>query len=97
MLPDRRRPGKRAGKRFCDLEHALRALLEVVVAAAQSGRVALQISEQCGCGTKDDRVAGQHCGVSDIFGEQGFAEAVGAQQNEIARFGNEVEGEGPLD
>ena len=42
-------------------------------------------------------MAGQYCGVADVLGDHGLAQAVGADQDEIAGLGEEVQGECPLD
>ncbi len=57
----------------------------------------MQVSEQFWRGAEDNGVTSEDAVVSNVFGEHGFAQAVGAQQDEIARFGDEVECEGALD
>ena len=53
----------------------------------------MQFLEQRGGGAEQDGVAGQHGGVADVLGDHGLAQAVGADQNEIAGLGEEVQRE----
>ena len=57
----------------------------------------MQIGEDVGSGTKQDGVAGLKGSVSDILGHHGFAQAIGAHEDEVAGFGNEVQGKSPFD
>ena len=75
----------------------LGASIEGELTAAQCGRVTLQVSEQFRGGAEDNGVTSEDGGVGNVFGEHGFAEAVSAQEDQVARFGDEVERERALD
>jgi len=57
----------------------------------------MQIGEDVGSGTKQDGVAGLKGCVSDILDHHGFAQAIGAHEDEVAGFRDEVQGESPFD
>src|SRR5579864_4104514 len=57
----------------------------------------MQIGEDVGGGAKQDTVAGLQGGISDILGDHGFAQTIGTQEDEVAGFGDEVQGESAFD
>ena len=81
---------------FVDAED-LGAGIEGELTTAECGRVTLQVSEQFWGGAEDDGVTSEDGRVSNVFDEHGFAEAIGAEQDEVAGFGDEVEGQSALD
>src|SRR5215469_3345588 len=71
--------------------------IEAKLAAAQAGRVAVEIGEQFGGGAEEDGVAGQHSSVGDVFGNHGFAQTVAADDDGVAGFPEKIQGEGAFD
>src|SRR5208282_6458457 len=71
--------------------------VETELAATPGGGIPVQVGEQVGDGAEQGGVAGQDGSVGDIFGNQGFAQAGRAAQDQVAAAGEEVEGEGAFD
>jgi len=65
-------------------------------AAAAFGRLALQILQQQRSGPEQHGVTSQHGGVTDIFGDQCFAQTIAADQHQIPGFGKKVQRERPF-
>ena len=57
----------------------------------------MQISQDVGSGTEQDRVTGLSGGMRDILGNHRFSEAVSAHQDQVASFGDEVQSERAFD
>ncbi len=53
--------------------------------------------KQIGGGAKQNAVAGGDGGVGDVLGKECFTEAIGSDQNEIARLGDEIESQSAFD
>src|SRR5215467_799014 len=72
----------------------------VVAQTAAEGGVAVErgeIAEHVAGGGEQHGMAVHECLVSDIFGDQRFANAVGPNQNEVGGVFEEVEGHQPFD
>jgi len=57
----------------------------------------LQVGQQIRCGAKQDAVARFDRRVGDVFGDHCFAQAIGADQNQVTRFDDEIQSQGALD
>jgi len=57
----------------------------------------MQLFQHCGGGAEQHGVARQHSGMTDILGDHGLAQAVAADQHEVASFGDKVQRQSPLD
>ena len=60
-------------------------------------RIAMKIGQDFRRRAEQHGEAGLKSGVGDIFSDHGFAEAIGAHQDEVAAFRNKVEREGSFD
>src|SRR5947208_2648275 len=50
----------------------------------------MQFFQQCGGGTEQYGVAGEHGGVTDVLGDHGLAQSVATDQNQVAVFGKKA-------
>ena len=66
-------------------------------AALELGRIAGQIIQEFGSGTKQNRVARENRGMSDVFRDHGLAQAIGTDKDEVAALADEVQREGAVD
>ena len=57
----------------------------------------MQVGEQLRGGAEQDGVASQYGGVADVLGDHGLAQAIGANQDEVAGLGEEVQRKRPFD
>src|ERR1039458_292582 len=57
----------------------------------------MQFREQLGGGAEQGRVSSQYGGVADVLRDHGFAQTVGAHEDEVAGLGEEVQRERPFD
>ena len=82
--------------KICELVHAeqMRAGIGLDPAPPQLWGVALQVLDELCGGAKQDGVSGHHSRIGDVFGDHGLAQAVTAQQDQIAFFLDEIQGEG---
>src|SRR6185369_9701734 len=67
------------------------------LSSSSFGRVAVDVVEQLGGGAEEDTVSGEYGLVGDVLGDQGLADAVGSEQEEVSTFAHKVEGEGALE
>ena len=65
--------------------------------ASELGGIGVELVEHVGNGTNEHGVAFEHGLVGDVFEDHGFAEPVGAKDDEVASLAEEVEGQCGLD
>ena len=69
-----------------------RGVLGELSAEGGLGDLASEVVEQLGGGDEEDGVAGNGGLVGEVLGDHGLAQAVGAEQHEVAALLEEVEG-----